>query len=256
MANIRYYLTLFPTEGLIASMLNPEQFGFYMATSSKKGSHERLIFIEITKEFAGPFDWAYARERCVPHKNGEPKHSVYLSVYRVLERIPLDALGTLHLTTSDGRTLSIEAEQPQAAEKTYPYYLYQELCPVQPLVVSSLAPAHFAAEMVSGKGKISFPALFFCDLKVINVKDVEHTGNIGPMYDRNLGHLLECIQAVTERGKTTKTLDRTFAGSFTFQIVKSGFTLVNETGKVWYPMPNKEDLATRYYDWSRSAMIV
>ena len=45
--------------------------------------------------------------RCVPHANGEPKHSVYLSVYRVLEHVPLSALGSLYLATRDGRVMEI-----------------------------------------------------------------------------------------------------------------------------------------------------
>jgi hypothetical protein len=256
MSSIYYYLTLFPTETLIASMLDPEKFGAYMTTSSKRGSHERIIFAEVKGGFSKDFDWDYAKERCVPHRDGKPKHSVYLSVYRVLERVPFSALGDLHLTTPDGRTLTLSQETfpPDKTEK--PYHVYQELCPVQPLVVSSLAPGAFGDFIINGESKISMPALCYCDLKVIDLNDLEHTGNVGPLYDHNLGHLIECIAAVTERGKITKTLDRTFAGSFRFQIVKDGFALVNKTEKLWYPMPTEEELATRYYDWSRSAMII
>lgn len=256
MSEIHYYLTLFPTETLIASMLDPEKFGAYMTTSSKRGSHERIIFAEVDGGFSGDFDWDYAVERCVPHRNGEPKHSVYLSVYRVLERVPFQALRELHLTTPDGRTLSLKKSAFPADKAGKPYHVYQELCPIQPLVVSSLAPQAFGDFLINGGSKISIPALFYCDLKVIDLEDLEHTGNIGPMYDHNLGHLMECIAAVTERGKKTKTLDRTFAGSFRFQIVKDGFALVNKTDSVWYAMPSQEDLTGKFYDWSRSAMII
>ena len=89
---VYYYLTVFPSEALIASQLNPEQFGAYMATGSKKGSAERLIFIEVEPGFGDYFDWKYAGERTVPHPNGDPKHSVYLSVYRALEHTPVDVM--------------------------------------------------------------------------------------------------------------------------------------------------------------------
>ncbi len=256
MSDIHYYLTLFPTESLIASMLDADKFGAYMTTSSKRGSHERLIFIEVDGGFSADFDWDYAKERCIPHRNGEPKHSVYLSIYRVLEKVPFSALGNLYLTTPDGRTIGL-AKSPFPSDRPgKPYHVYQELCPVQPLVVSSLAPAAFGEYIVKGESKISLPAICYCDLKVIDLDDLEHTGHIGPMYDHNLGHLIECIAAVTERGKVTKTLDRTFAGNFRFQIVKDGFALVNTKEKAWYPMPSEEELTTKYYDWSRSAMII
>ena len=250
------YMTLFPTEALIVSMLDPEQFGAYMATGSKTGSHERLIFAEINGEFGEDFDWAHARENAVPHEDGTPKNSLYLSVYRVLERVPLDRLMNLYLTTSDGRTLALrQGAFPENTEKA-PYHLYQDLCPVHALVVSSLSPREFGDYMVSEAVKISLPALCYADVRVIDIKDPVKTGNIGPMYDRNLSHLNECIKAVTERGKQTKMLERTFAGRFTFQIVKTGFAIVNRTGRVWYAMPTREELTARHYDWGRSAMIL
>jgi hypothetical protein len=93
--NIHYYVTLFPVEALIASQLDPMQFGSYMATGSKKGSYENIIFAEIDGGFGDYFDWQYAREKCVPHQNGDPKNSLYLSVNRTLEHIPLSTLRSL-----------------------------------------------------------------------------------------------------------------------------------------------------------------
>lgn len=69
-------------------------------------------------------------------------------------------------------------------------------------------------------------------------------------------HLTECIKAVTERGKNTKTLERTFPGSFTFQGVETGFAVVNRKSKIWYAMPSLKKMETIYYDWARSAMIL
>ena len=250
------YMTVFPTEALIVSMLDPEQFGAYMATGSKTGSHERLMFVEISGEFGDEFDWAYARTTAIPHEDGSPKNSLYLSVYRVLERVPLDRLMNLYLTTSDGRTLALRQSAFPEMQEPAPYYLYQDLCPLNALVVSSLQPRDFGNYMVSEDVKISLPTLCFADVKVIDIKDPVRTGNIGPMYDRNLSHLNECIKAVTVRGKQTKMLERTFAGRFTFQIIRSGIAFVNKTSRVWYAMPTREELTARHYDWGRSAMIL
>ena len=64
---IHYYLSVFPMEALIASQLDPTQFGSYMATGSKKGSKEQIIFIEVEGGFGTDFDWKDAEARCVPH---------------------------------------------------------------------------------------------------------------------------------------------------------------------------------------------
>ena len=106
--SIHYYLTVFPMEALIASQLDPAQFATYMAIGSKKGSQEQIIFIEIEGRFGDGFNWKHAEAKCVPHHNGDPKHSVYLGVYKVLERIPMDALGTMYLATRDGRSIGRE----------------------------------------------------------------------------------------------------------------------------------------------------
>ncbi|MCK5145211.1 hypothetical protein KAR48_00560 [bacterium] len=255
MAGIYYYMTVFPNELLIASMLKPDQFGSYLATSIKTGSHEQLMFVELTGEFGNDFDWAYARKHTVPHENGKLKNSIYLAAYRVLERIPLDKMGRLYMTTPDGRTLGLEQSPfPDAAEEA-PYYVYQDLCPVHPLVISSLPLKDFGDYMVSDTFKLSLPALCYCDLSVAT-QDSVHTGNIGPLYDHKFGHLKRCIEAVTIRGKKTKIMERTFAGRFTYQSVKSGFAFIKRGKKIWYAMPSREVLSASHYDWARSAMII
>lgn len=256
MNKIHYYLTLFPTEALIASMLEPALFGSYMATGSNRGSHERLIFAEIEGDFPSDFDWEYARARTVPHEDGTSKSSVYLGVYRILERVPFDKLGTLYLTTSGGETLALEKSVfPNTFPKT-PYYLYQDLCPVQPLVITAMPPDEYGTYMVSCDCKIKLPAICYCDLKVIDPEDPVDTGNLGPIYSRNTAHLEDCIEAVTTHGKLSKTLARTFSAKFTYQIVKSGFAFVQPDIRVWYPMPAFDDLIAKNYDWARSAMLV
>ena len=66
---IHYYLTVFPLEALVASELDPEAFGVYMATASHRGSSEPHVFIEVAGNRIGSaFDVAYAEQKC----RGEP----------------------------------------------------------------------------------------------------------------------------------------------------------------------------------------
>lgn len=256
MYKIYYYMTLFPTESFVASMLLPEQFGAYMATGYKSGSHEQIIFASVEGDFGDDFDWEYAKKNSVPHEDGSPKNSLYLSVYRVLERIPLEQIKNLYLTTSDGRTMGLSQSEFPHYDNPNPYYLYQGLSPINPLVISAFQPDEYGKYMVSDDTKIVLPAICFCDLKVIDASNPTKTGNIGPMYDRNIGHLNECIKAVTKRGKKTKMLERTFAGRFTFQIIGAGFAIVNPEGHIWFDMPTREELMKKNYDWAYSAMIL
>ena len=254
---IHYYLSVFPLEALVASQLEPIQFGAYMATGSKRGSEEQIIFIEVDGDFGDHFDWGFAKERCVPHANGDPKHSVYMGVYRVLEHIPLDSLKALYLTTRDGRTLELAKGAYEAADSGRGYYVYQELCPINPVIVSVLDPKKFSASICDPSSKVHVPHLVFTDLKVINFDDEVNTGNIGSMYDRRRGHLMECIAAVQGKDKKpNKTFTRTNVESFSFQIINHGLYASDGKNLVMYKMPSIEEIKQIDYDWGRSALII
>ena len=255
---IHYYLSVFPMEALVASQLDPPQFGAYMATGSKKGSNEQIIFIEIEGGFGSDFDWKDAEDRCVPHPNGDPKHSVYLGVYRILERVPTDALGAMYLTTRDGRTLELEKRAYERPEShTRSYFVYQELCPVNPVIVSRLDPRDFGAYMTEEANKIHVPKLLFADLKVINFEDRKNTGNIGSLYDNKIPHLMQCVSDVTgAEMKINKTLTRTYVESFAFQTIDYALYVADSDTIVMYRMPSIDEIKQIDYDWGRSANII
>ena len=252
-----YYLSIFPMEALIASQLEPVQFGSYMATGSKKGSAEQIIFCRLKGEFGEYFDWEYARQKCVPHSYGDPKHSVYLGVYRILENIPLDQMLSLYLVTRDGRTLEIESSKYEGPNSAKGYFIYQELCPVNPVIVSKYDPEAFGKYMTDKTNKVALPRLIYTDLKTIDFEDRQHTGNIGSIYDRKVPHLMACIATVTsEADKINKTLTRTNVETFSFQSIDSGVYVSDGSSIVYYRMPNVEELKEIDYDWGRSAQII
>ena len=254
--DIRYYLSVNPLEALIASQLSPEEFGRYMATGKKNGSYERIMFIEVEGGFGSYFDWDYAKERTVPHEDGRPKNSVWLSVYRALEHVELDKLKSLYLTTLDGRTLEIPRADYAEPDGDKDYFVYQELCPITPLVVSRLDPAEFARFMTDPGNKVSVPKVVFSDLKTIDFDHPEETGNIGGTYDRNIEHLKDCVHDVrTQKEKPNKNVERSVS-SFSYQIINRGVYVGSGSDVVQYPMPSAAELRQNHYEWARSAMIV
>jgi hypothetical protein len=253
---INYFVTIFPMEALIASQLTPEQFGSYMATGSKKGSAEQIIFAQVKGSFSEHFDWKYAEERCVPHPNGDPKHSVYLSVYRVLEHIPLDVIEKLFLTTRDGRTLVLEPEEYSAPAQSKKFFVYQELCPVHPVIVSSLEPHVFGKEITDNTGKVSVPKIVFADLKTPDLDNPDNSGHLGSMYDHKLGHLLDCIASVQGNSeKRNKTMDRSHVERFSFQLIKNAVYIQEGSIVLCFPMPGIDQIKEQDYDWGRSALL-
>lgn len=253
---MRYYLLVSPAEALIASMLESREFGAYMATGSRKTASEELIFAEITSEFESDFDWEYARSACVPHPDGTPKHSVYLGVYRVLERVPLDVLGNLYLVTRDGRSLELAKGHLEPPLYWKGYALYKELCPVTPLVASSLPPEPFARYLLDPANHISVPAIVFADVKIIDLDNLEHTGNVGALYDHGGNeHIRICFEEIQSHpGKRSKTVDRSCSNRFSYQSVGQGFFFSRRAdGIVFYPMLDREVIRKDHYEWGRSA---
>ncbi len=253
---VHYYLTIFPIEALIASELTPSQFGTYMATGSKKGSAEQIIFAELIKEFGSFFDWDYAKKTCVTHSNGDPKHSTYLAIYRVLEHVPLDTIGNIYLVTRDGRSLSISGRK-YTGIKTDEYYIYQELCPVTPVIVSKLKPDDFSAYLTDQKHKISVPKIVFAQLKNVDLTK-EHTGNIGGFYDsKKAEHFQNCVDSILgKKEKMNKTLDRSVLESFSFNSIGSGIFIGDSKDLLAFNLPTVDEIKNIDYDWGRSALIL
>lgn len=241
---MHYYVMVSPTEALIASMLNSMEFGAYMATGLRNTASEQLIFVELTEEFGSDFDWDYARRACKAHPDGSPKHSVYLSVYRVLERVPLSVLGNLQLVTQDGRCLAIEPKAMVLPKHWKGYALYKELCPVTPLVASSLPPEPFARYLLDTTNHISVPAIVFADINSIDL------GNLSESE-----HIKLCLDEVRRQpGKRSKTIERSSSNHFTYRSIGEGIYFArHKDGMIWYAMPSLDEIKTKHYEWGLSA---
>ena len=90
------YLSIIP-EAMIASMLPPADFGMYYAVGSHKKERGQVVFAELDPDFRDDyFKIEQGLAQCVPHEHGLPKRSVYISMYRVLEHVPLEAINRLY----------------------------------------------------------------------------------------------------------------------------------------------------------------
>lgn len=252
---VHLYLSLIP-EALIASMLTPEEFGVYYAVGSAKKSRGQAIFCEIDPDFRN--DYFRIKEgirRCVPHEDGTPKRSIYISVYRALEHISLDAIQKLYLVTQDGRSLGL----PPAKE--FPHdedglHLYQEITPVTPLVVSSLGPRDFYDLIVkTPTSLLTLPAISFVELRLGELAQDPERGAVRDLPYSNIGHLRECLMDLKVKTVHTKMVNRVEPATFPYRTIKSGVFVGNEKRLVYFPMPSQEELRTQHYRWWRSANV-
>ncbi|MCU0735346.1 MAG: hypothetical protein MUF20_07460 [Methylotetracoccus sp.] len=249
------YLSLIP-EALIASMLPPDEFGQYYATGHQCKTKGQAVFFDVDPDFRDPYfaiDEGIAR--CVPHPDGRPKHSVYISVYRVLEHIPVESLGLLHLSTSYGQTLALTPEQP-VEEKEATRHLYQDLTPAGGLLVSTLDPVKYYRTVTSEPTKfIRYPALAFVELGLGALADDPEHGPLGDLPYPYIHHLREALLVLDPETKQTKLVQRAHTAEFPYRMVKTGFFVGNGTHLSYYRMPSPEVLRRDHARWWRLANL-
>jgi hypothetical protein len=245
------YLSTLP-EALIASMLPPLEFGVYLAVGPEKRARDEAMFFDLKPGFAGDFfDLKRLEARLTPHADGKPRRSLYLGIYRVLEHVPLTAINRLHLVTRDGRMLELQ-QSPLPARFEGKYHLYSELCPVYPLVVSSLNPVEFCRFITDPQVPIHVPRICFVEIELGAL--AENPRAARPV-DAHTMHIRDCVLQLETQGKRTKTVDRTHQVAGWGLRVCNGFYVGDREGMIYFPFPSPEDMEIRHHDWWRSAWV-
>ena len=249
------YLSVMP-EALVASQLPPRSFGTYYASGSLKKSRSQAMFFELDPDFRHEyFDIDAGYRRIVPHEDGSPKRSVYISIYRVLEHVPLGAIRRLHVTTQDGRTLGLDSSD-SVPESLDEMHLYQEIAPVHPRAVSTLGPREFF-ELLNDpqRSMVTVPALCFVQLTLGGLAQDPEFGSAQGLPYANIDHYRQCLLELKTKTVIVKMVDRIHRTAFHYRTVKSGFYLGNAGTLLFFPMPSRETLQRKHHQWWRSAQM-
>lgn len=246
------YLSLTP-ESLVASHLPPAEFGHYLAVGTRKRLRGQAIFMELDQNKYRDLPLEYINRRLVPYENGEPKRSLYLSIYRVLEFIPLAAMMHLYLATDDGKVLEIQQGSYRNEEADL-VHLYQQFNPISTRVASKLSPPEFIRFLTEPGKQVHVPRLFLVELKLNRLaRDPE-----APLQDLpypNPDHLRDCLgRLLGSEERLTKTVIRQYRGDLPYRTIKTGFFVGDQEDYRYYPFPGTRELEGKYYTWWRSAL--
>jgi hypothetical protein len=250
----RLYLSLIP-QALIASMLDPVAFGRYFAVGSRVHSRGEAVFFEVDPALLPPgeFPLQLIEERCVPKADGSPKKSVYLAIYRVLSRVPVAALGALHLVTRDGKTLQLERGE-YVAQTERRGHLYQEFCPIDPVVASSMAPLEFCQAITDTSRPVHVPRIVFSELSLRGMARDPAAGLANDLPYPNMQHLRDVLTELmaSDRDKSKLFMKQATEGVF-YRTIRGGFYVGDQQDFAFYRFPSVAELETRHYGWWRSA---
>lgn len=247
------YLSATP-ESLVASQLPPVEFGNYLAVGTRKRIRGQAIFFELDIEKMEALPREHMNERLVPYEDGEPKRSVFLSIYRVMERVPMEALKSLFLVTDDGRVLELEKGKykvPAGDE----IHLYQQFNPITTRVASKLTAPEFIQFLTDTDKLLHAPKLFIVELKLGKLSKDSYA----PIHDlpyANPDQLRDCLARLkSSKERLTKTVIREFRGELSYRTIKNGFFIGEKDQYLFYPFPSIEELEDKYYYWWRSALV-
>lgn len=246
------YLVLIP-ESLVASELDPEAFGEYLSVGSTSRSRGQALYFEIDPSWrSGAIPMSLINAGSLRRADGSPKNSLYLSAYRVLERIPVGAMGNMYLATDDGRVLSLTRGEYRAEEPRL--HLYQEFCPVTPGVASTLDAVAFGRLITSPENPVHFPRLVYSELILRELADDPVGGQVGDLPYSHLGHLRDSLTLLVDQpDKKNKMVYRRLHEAVFFRTIRNGFFVAEPDQVAYYPMPSVAELETTHYDWWRSA---
>ena len=255
MAEKHLYLSLIP-QALIASMLKPEEFGSYYAVGTKVHVKGEAIFFEVDPSFrSDDFPFRLVDERCVVQPDGAPKRSVYLSIYHVLSRMPVSALGHLYLVTNDGKTLELQ-RAPYVPESGGRLHLYQEFCPITPMVASRSEPHDFCNAITDPAQPIHVPRIVFSELLLGELARDPENGSADDLPYSNLAHLRDVLSELQQNDtKPSKLVLKQVKEGVLYRMVQGGFYVGDQDDFAFYRFPDAEELENRHRSWWRSAQV-
>ena len=143
---------------LVASQLSADAFAEHYTIGSAKHSHGKVLFAEVDINFRNPyFDIDHYLSLTVPHPDGKPKKTKFISSYGVLEHVDLKSLKQLYLVTPNGKALALSAKPYSAVSDPGKVRIYQEITPLTNLVASTLDERTFARHITSKQNQKGAP---------------------------------------------------------------------------------------------------
>lgn len=249
----RLYQILYPNNFLVASQLSPEQFANHYQVGSTRYYEGKLIFAEIDTDFRHDFfDIEEGFAGLIPHEDGRPKATKFISSYRVLEHIDLDAVQNLYLVTPNGRLL--ELEQGTHNKHHQPGFIrtYAQICPTNILSMTKYNAKEYAQYITRPQYRKWVPKLFFTQIELTIdkfLRDFKEDPFLSPPFP--FVHPVKLRDSILELERTDKESKSVSLncdmGKISYAKIRHGFWIASEKKSIFFPMPNGETIRKKNY---------
>ncbi len=258
MSEKHIYMILHPNNFLIASSLTPEQLGKHYLTGSSQHFNGRLIFAEIENTFRNPYfeiDWAL--DQLIPHADGRPKATKFISAYRVLEHIDFSAIKKLYLASSTGAVMALESSEYYSHKNPSAFKIYAGITPLKILAMSTESFIEYGQNITKNKTK-GAPKYFYTQIEFDAIefqKEFKDQPLIpSPIPGVHPAILNKAIEEIkTNPNKISKgiRLHSSFH-EFPSRLIRHGFVFTTPEHYKYYPMPSLAEIEEKFYSYHRS----
>lgn len=254
------YLIVHPVNALVASQLPPDQFAQHYMIGSSKHYEGKVIFAELDISFRDKyFEIDHYLKETVPHPDGSPKKTKFISSYAVLEHVDLKALKALYLVTTDGKALGLKPKPYNAVNEPGLVRIYQEICPLSNMIASTLDQRAFAKYITTETRSKGAPKIVFTQYEFdvdTFLQDNRNrdmlTSPIPDTYPNRLHDYLLELKASSDKKTKTISLNSTLTAA-AWRLIRHGFWFAAADQLVFFPMPSPTELENEHNDWWRSA---
>jgi hypothetical protein len=171
-----------------------------------------------------------------------------------LEHVPLQYIDKLYLATRDGRVLELgQGDMP--AQSDAKFHLYKELCPVHPLIASTMDARDFCRSITDPSQPIHFPRICVVEQELAGLANDPKKGNTESLPYSHKDHIRDCLMDLEDKAKTAKTVDRMDPLELHYRCIRNGFYVGDQSGIVTYPFPSHDEMERDHHKWWRSATV-
>ncbi len=255
----RLYVLLHPSSALIGSQYTPEQLARHYTVGPTRHYRGKVLFAEVDNGFRHPY---FAIDRAiaelVPHEDGRPKATKFISSYRVVEHIDFGALKSLYLTSPEGYCLEVEAGPLDEKDGTSDLRIYAEITPLRMLVLSRFGFTDFGSFITDPGNSIGAPKFFYTQLDLDVEEFLDEYGQNPfmqpPIPNLHPAVLRDAIAELRATGtKSNKGLSlRSNLDSFSYRLIRKGFMFASPQERKFYPMPSPQEIEKRNLRFWRS----
>jgi hypothetical protein len=244
----RLFVILHPTSALIGSQLTAAQLARHYTVGPTRHYRGKVIFAELDVAFRNPyFPIDAALKELVPHEDGRPKATKFISCYRVLEHVELSALKNLYLGSEEGTALEL-APGPVPEEPVSGENIYVEITPLRMLVLSKLDFRPFGRFITEPSNPIGAPAFLYTQLDFSTqefLAEYERNpfmqppiSNLHPAILRDAVHELRTAGYKSNKGLSL----RSSLDSISYKLIRKGFMFASQRESRFYPMPTSSQI--------------